>query len=262
VTAGNAPGRFEKKVVVITGTAGGQGRAAALAFAHEGAIVVGCDVNIDGSRETVALVEATGGVMFSTHPIDLTDAASVEHWVTAVIHQHGRIDVVYANAGATRFAPVDGMTAADWSWVLRHELDTVFYTVSYAWPHLKESSGSVILVGSTAGVSGSMTNTRVAHTATKGGVVAMTKQLAAEGAPFGIRVNCVSPGMIRTPATEGDLLAEGHPMREIASAIPLGRIGRPEEVVSCALFLASDDASYVTGANLMVDGGWSAVLPG
>jgi meso-butanediol dehydrogenase/(S,S)-butanediol dehydrogenase/diacetyl reductase len=107
-----------------------------------------------------------------------------------------------------------------------------------------------------------MTNTRVAHTATKGGVVAMTKQLAAEGAPFGIRVNCVSPGMIRTPATEGDLLAEGHPMREIASAIPLGRIGRPEEVVSCALFLASDDASYVTGANLMVDGGWSAVLPG
>jgi NAD(P)-dependent dehydrogenase (short-subunit alcohol dehydrogenase family) len=146
--------------------------------------------------------------------------------------------------------------------VLRHELDIVFLPVMHAWTHLKESAGTVVLVGSTAGVSGSTTNTRIAHTATKGGVVAMTKQLAAEGAPFGIRVNCVSPGMIRTPATEGDLLADDHPMRTIEASIPLRRIGRPEEVAACAFFLASDDASYVTGANLMVDGGWSAVLPG
>jgi NAD(P)-dependent dehydrogenase (short-subunit alcohol dehydrogenase family) len=142
------------------------------------------------------------------------------------------------------------------------ELDIVFLPVTHAWPHLQKSGGAVVLVGSTAGVSGSMTNARIAHTATKGGVVAMTKQLAAEGAPYGIRVNCVSPGMIRTPATEGDLLAADHPMRTIETAIPLGRIGRPEEVAACALFLASDEASYVTGANLMVDGGWSAVLPG
>ena len=107
-----------------------------------------------------------------------------------------------------------------------------------------------------------MTNARVAHTVTKGGVIALTKQLAAEGAPHGIRVNCVSPGMIRTPATEGDLLAADHPMAAIARHIPLGRIGTADEVARCALFLASDDASYVTGANLMVDGGWSAVLPG
>lgn len=146
--------------------------------------------------------------------------------------------------------------------MLRHELDLVFLPVKHAWPHLCRSSGAVILVGSTAGVSGSVTNTRIAHTATKGGVIAMTKQLAAEGAKHGVRVNCVSPGMIRTPATEGDLLADDSPMRDIARAIPLGRIGNPEEVAACALFLASDEASYVTGANLMVDGGWSAVLPG
>jgi NAD(P)-dependent dehydrogenase (short-subunit alcohol dehydrogenase family) len=120
----------------------------------------------------------------------------------------------------------------------------------------------VLLVGSTAGIAGSLTNSRIAHTATKGGVVAMTRQLAAEGAAHGIRANCVSPGMIRTPATEGDLLADDHPMRTIARAIPLGRIGTPDEVARCALFLASDEASYVTGANLVVDGGWSAVLPG
>jgi meso-butanediol dehydrogenase / (S,S)-butanediol dehydrogenase / diacetyl reductase len=119
----------------------------------------------------------------------------------------------------------------------------------------------VVLVGSTAGITGSMSNARVAHTVTKGGVVAMTKQLAAEGAPYGIRVNCVSPGMVETPATRGDLLADDHPMRDIARAIPLGRVGQAEEVARCARFLASDEASYVTGANLVVDGGWSAVLP-
>ena len=147
--------------------------------------------------------------------------------------------------------------------MLRNELDIVFLVTKHAWPHLvARGGGSVLLVGSTAGITGSLTNTRIAHTATKGGVVAMTKQLAAEGAAHGIRANCISPGMIRTPATEGDLLAPDSPMRSIARAIPLGRIGAPEEVARCALFLASDEASYVTGANLVVDGGWSAVLPG
>jgi NAD(P)-dependent dehydrogenase (short-subunit alcohol dehydrogenase family) len=171
--------------------------------------------------------------------------------------------VLYANAGATRFGPIEQITKQDWEFNLRHELDVVFYPVKHAWRHLKRSDhAAVVLVGSTAGITGSMTNARVAHTVTKGGVVALTKQLAAEGAPHGIRVNCVSPGMVETPATRGDLLADDHPMRSIARAIPLGRVGRPEEVARCARFLAGDEASYVTGANLVIDGGWSAVLPG
>lgn len=255
-------GRLRGKVAVITGTAGGQGRAAALLFAREGATVIGCDINVDGSIETIGLVEQAGGSMQSTHPLDLTDDDAAAIWISEITAEHGRIDVLYANAGATKFAPVERTTAEEWSWVLRHELDIVFLPVMHAWPYLKKAAGAVVLVGSTAGVSGSMTNTRIAHTVTKGGIVAMTKQLAAEGASFGIRVNCVSPGMIRTPATEGDLLADGHPMRNIEASIPLRRIGRPEEVAACALFLASNEASYVTGANLMVDGGWSAVLPG
>lgn len=255
-------GRLDGKVAVITGTAGGQGRAAALLFAREGATIVGCDMNVDGSLDTVAQVSAAGGTMASTHPLDLTSDTAVRDWIEQVVQDHGRIDILYANAGATRFSPVADTEFGDWSWVLRHELDIVFLPVKYSWPHIAESSGSVILVGSTAGVAGSRTNSRIAHTATKGGVIAMTKQLAAEGAAHGIRVNCVSPGMIRTPATEGDLLAKNSPMRGIAASIPLGRIGEPEEVANCALFFASDEASYVTGANLMVDGGWSAVLPG
>ena len=256
-------GRLAGKVALITGTAGGQGRAAALLFAAEGAVVVGTDVNATGAAETVDRVRAAGGRMDSTHPLDLTDESHVRAWVDGAAAAHGGLDIVYNNAGATRFSPLAETSYADWSFVLRNELDIVFLVTKHAWPHLVARGGSsVLLVGSTAGITGSMTNPRIAHTATKGGVVAMTRQLAAEGAAHRIRANCISPGMIRTPATEGDLLAPDSPMRTIARAIPLGRIGAPEEVARCALFLASDEASYVTGANLVVDGGWSAVLPG
>jgi NAD(P)-dependent dehydrogenase (short-subunit alcohol dehydrogenase family) len=238
--------QYDGKVVLITGTAGGQGAVAARLFAEAGATVVGCDVQ-----------DAPG-----IDRVDLTDEDAVRRWVDGAAEQHGRIDVLYANAAATRFSPLEDTTKEEWDFVLRHELDVVFFPVKHAWKHLKATSGRVVLVGSTAGLTGSMTNTRVAHTVTKGGVIALTKQLAAEGAPHGIRVNCVSPGMVETPATQQDLLADDHPMRHIAAAIPLGRVGQPEEVVRCALFLASDAASYVTGANLVVDGGWSAVLPG
>jgi len=256
-------GRLTGKVALITGTAGGQGRAAALLFAAEGATVVGTDVKADQAAETVDLVRAAGGAMESMHPLDLGDEDGVKAWVDEAAARHGGIDVVYNNAGATRFSPVAETSYQDWAFTLRNELDIVFLVTKHAWPHLvARGGGSVLLVGSTAGITGSMTNARIAHTATKGGVVAMTKQLAAEGAAHGVRANCISPGMIRTPATEGDLLAPDSPMRTIARAIPLGRIGTPEEVARCALFLASDEASYVTGANLVVDGGWSAVLPG
>jgi meso-butanediol dehydrogenase/(S,S)-butanediol dehydrogenase/diacetyl reductase len=256
-------GRLAGRVALITGTAGGKGREAALLFAAEGAVVVGCDVAADGAEETVSLVRAAGGTMTSRAPVDLTDEGATAAWVDGAASEHGGVDILYANAASTRFNRLEEVTYDEWSFVLRHELDVVFLPVRHAWRHLRASSApAVVLVGSTAGLTGSTTNHRVAHTVTKGGIVALTRQLAAEGAPHGIRANCVSPGMVSTPATRGDLLAADHPMRDIARHIPLGRVGRPEEVARCALFLASDEASYVTGANLVVDGGWSAVLPG
>ncbi len=254
--------RLAGKTAVITGTASGQGKAAALAFADAGAVVVGCDMDDDGAASTVEQVAAAGGRMSSSR-VDLTDETAVAAWAEEVRGTCGQVHILYANAAVTRFAPLEQLTYADWKWNVEHEMDVVFLPVKYFWPQLiSVQNAAIVLVGSTAGVTGSMTNGRLAHTATKGAVVAMTKQLAAEGAPHGLRVNAVSPGMIRTAATEGDLLAPDHPMRTIAGSIPLGRIGAPEEVANCALFLASDEASYVTGANLMVDGGWSAVLPG
>lgn len=256
-------GRLAGKVAVVTGTAGGQGRAAALRFAAEGALVYGCDVQAEQARHTVDLVRSAGGTMTDSSPLDLTNEDATAAWLDAIGAQHGSIDILYANAGATEFSPVEETTLQSWHFVLSHELDLVFLPVKHAWRHLKRSAApAILLVGSTAGVTGSVTNGRIAHTATKGAVVAMTKQLAAEGAPHGIRVNSVSPGMIRTPGSESNLLSASHPMNRIAAKIPLGRIGDPEEVAQCALFLVSNEASYVTGANLMVDGGWSAVLPG
>ncbi|MGB8383967.1 MAG: SDR family oxidoreductase, partial [Dermatophilaceae bacterium] len=215
------------------------------------------------ARGTVQLVTELGGRMDSTHPIDLTDEDAVREWIDAAATRHGRIDVLYNNAGAARFDRIEDESYEDWRYTLRNELDVVFLATKHAWPHLKVRGGSVILVGSTASLTGSMTLMRSAHTATKGGVVALARQLAAEGAWHNIRVNCISPGMIMTPATQHDIFGDpAHPMYGVRDHIPLGRIGQPNDIAPCAVFLASDESSYMTGANLVIDGGWSVVLPG
>lgn len=259
----NPAGRLAGKVAMITGIGGGQGRAAALLFAAEGATVVGCDLKVDGAAETADLVRERGGLLHATAPLELTDEAAVQAWVDGTVDRYGRIDILYNNAGATRFARIQDQSYEDWLFTLRNELDVVFLVTKHAWPHLQKRGGSVILVGSTAGLTGSMTLMRSAHSATKGGVIALTRQLAAEGAPDHIRVNCISPGMVLSPATADDIFGNpNHPMYRIRDHIPLGRIGTPDDIVKCALFLAGDDSSFITGANIVIDGGWSVVLPG
>ncbi|AJP04264.1 dehydrogenase [Streptomyces cyaneogriseus subsp. noncyanogenus] len=254
--------RLEGKVALISGTARNQGRAAALRFAAEGALVVGGDLRHEEALETQRLIAHEGGTALTPGPLDVTDEASVRAWTEEAADAFGGIDIVYANAGAVRFGAVDAQPYEDFSFTLRAELDSVWLTVRATWPHLVRSRGCVLTVGSTAGLTGSLTNRRTAHSASKGAVIALTRRLAAEGAPYGVRANCVSPGLIDAEGSRGDLLAEDHPMREIARHIPLGRVGEPDDVVAAAVFLASDEAAYITGANLVVDGGWSAVLPG
>ncbi|MFF3417805.1 SDR family NAD(P)-dependent oxidoreductase [Streptomyces sp. NPDC002698] len=254
--------RLDGKVALISGTGSGQGRAAALRFAAEGALVVGGDLLHEQALETRQLIAREGGTALATGPLDVTDEQSVSSWVHEAVDAFGGIDIVYANAGAVRFGPVDSQPYQDFAFTMRAELDSVWLTVQAAWPHLRRSHGCILTVGSTAGLTGSLTNQRTAHSASKGAVIALTRQLAAEGAPHGIRANCVSSGVIDTAGSRATLLADDHPMRAIARHIPLGRVGRPDDVVNAAVFLASDEAAYITGANLVIDGGWSAVLPG
>ncbi|HUE11028.1 MAG TPA: SDR family NAD(P)-dependent oxidoreductase [Steroidobacteraceae bacterium] len=246
---------LDGKAVLITGTGGGQGRTAALRFAAAGALVVGCDVKVDGNRETAALVRHAGGSITTMEPIDLGDPHNARRWIEDAAAQHGRIDVLYNNASAARFAPIESFPVEDWQFTVRNELDIVFYATRYAWPHLQKRGGVIINVASVAGMVGAAVG-GTAHAATKGAIIAMTRQLAVEGAPHGIRVNSISPGVIESPGT-APMLADPA-FRELMLAHNLiKRVGQTDDVVGLAVFLAGDDAAYITGTNMVVDGGFA-----
>jgi meso-butanediol dehydrogenase/(S,S)-butanediol dehydrogenase/diacetyl reductase len=252
-------GRLAGKVALITGTAGGQGRAAALLFAAEGATVVGCDVKLAEAEETVQLVRAAGGTMTSSAPVDLGDSATARAWVGAAAEQHGGFDILYNNAAAPKFVPIAELSDADWHFTIRNELDLIFYVVSEAWKHLvARGGGSIINTGSISGMSSlRQTPGNFAHAATKGAVIALTRELASEGGQHGIRANSISPGMVESPATAKQL--ENPQFRQDhLDAIMLSRTGRPEDIAALALYLASDESSWVTGANFVIDGGFMA----
>lgn len=252
------PGRLDGKVALITGTAGGQGRAAALLFAREGARVVGCDLNVQGAQETVEMVRAAGGEMLSLQPMDVADGEQVKRWIDLAVEDYGGFDILYNNAAANALAAVEDMTWEQWHFTIRNELDCIYWTCHYAFPHLKaRGGGSIISTASAAGMVGVPWLGTFAHAAGKGGVLALTRQLAVEGGPFNVRANSISPGPIDTAARAKAYQDLKELERRLTHTV-LNRIGRPEEIASVALFLASDDSSYVTGANIVADGGQTA----
>jgi NAD(P)-dependent dehydrogenase (short-subunit alcohol dehydrogenase family) len=253
-------GRLAGKVTLITGTAGGQGAAAARLFAEEGAVVVGCDLDAAGAEAVCAEVRAAGGAMTSTAPVDLADPEAAAAWVNDGAARAGGIDVVYNNASAPWVGPFAEMTWENWRFTLRNELDLIFTVTKAAWPHLVARGGGVIV--NTASVSGHRGATFIeqsAHGAAKGGVLSMTRHLAASGARHGIRANSISPGLIVTPQIEPFLDEPGHPVHAMLHTHPLGRLGRPDDVARVALFLASDEAAYLNAVDIVVDGGQSLI---
>jgi len=253
-------GRLDDKIALITGIGGGMGRAAALRFTAEGARVVGCDLFPEGAEETVRLVRDAGGEIENFAPVELSDAAAAAHWVDQAAEVYGGIDILYNNASAPRFGAIDELSVEDWDFVIDNELNLVFYATKAAWPHLKKRGGGVVLnVGSIAGTRGVEFMPQNAHGTAKAGVINLTQQLAVEGGPHGIRAVCVSPGFTITPSTAWLLESGPEPFKRNISRIPLGRVGQPEDIVNAALFLASDEASWVTGINLVVDGGGSVL---
>jgi meso-butanediol dehydrogenase / (S,S)-butanediol dehydrogenase / diacetyl reductase len=253
-------GRLMGKTVLVTGTAGGQGRAAAILFAREGATVFGCDLPDKAAEqdETTRLATADGA-RFEGAIADMTDPVAARDWVEHCATAAGGINALYNNAALERFAPFAQMSADDFRFALRHEIEVVFHPTQAAWPHLIESGrGAVLCTASASGMRASERIGAIGHAAGKGAVIAMVRQLALEGAPHGIRVNSLSPGPIDTPVTKMGLDAdpdfrltyEGWPM--------LRTTGRPEDVAQLALFLLSDESRFITGANVPIDGGWTA----
>lgn len=254
-------GRLAGKIALITGVGGGIGAVAAARFAAEGARVVGCDLDPASAEATETAVRAAGGEITVTGGVDLGDAEQAKAWVDAAVTTYDGVDVLYNNASTQRFAPLDDMSVDDWDFTMRNELDLVFYTVKAAWPHLKaHGGGSIVNVGSIAAIRGVEFMAQNAHSTAKGGVIALTLQLVAEGGPHGIRANVISPGLIETPNTAPMLADPPERLRSVVlDRIPLGRHGQPDDIVNAAIYLASDESSWVSGAHLVIDGGGSVL---
>src|SRR5712672_2041544 len=251
----NSPSlRLSGKVCVITGTGGSIGRAAAVTVAREGASVVGCDVNVVAAEDTVDLVHAQGGQMVSLQPCQLSKAADCQALVDFAVRTYRRINVLFNNAAMAYFNWLEHITDEEWNRDLREEVDLVFFLTRAAWPHLKASHGIVVNTASLNGLMSFKTLGSLAHTTAKAGIIGMTRQLAMEGREHGIRANSISPGLIETNQTLEQLKDPEWAGHMLGKTL-LGRLGRPEEVANVALFLASNDSSYVTGVDIVVDGG-------
>ena len=242
------------KVCIITGTGGSMGRAAALAFAREGASVVGCDLNVDSAEQTVQAVRREGGTMESLQPCRLSSAAECRALVDFAQRKFGRIDVLFNNAAMAYFNWLEDISDEEWDRNRREEVDLVFYLTRAAWPHLKSSGGVVVNTASLTALMSFKGLGSLAHATAKAGIIAMTRQLAMEGREHGIRANSISPGVIETNQTREQLKDPEWAGYMLGKTL-LGRLGKPEEVASVALFLACADSSYVTGVDIVVDGG-------
>lgn len=235
------PDRLSGKVAVVTGAAAGIGKGCARIFREEGAAVIGVDL------------------AGADRACDVTDETQVSALFAAIVAEHGRIDVLVNAAAFAVFAWIEEMTLAEWRRTLTGELDTVFLPTRAAWAGLKASGAASVINFASANARHALDGSAaLAHCAGKGGVLAMTRQLAMEGAPHGIRANSISPGFIRTEAT-GRHLAEVPDLRDrVLAKNMVKRLGEPEDIAWCATWLASDEARYVTGADIAVDGGATA----
>jgi NAD(P)-dependent dehydrogenase (short-subunit alcohol dehydrogenase family) len=238
--------RLSGKVCIITGTGGSMGREAALTFAREGALVVGCGLELADAEATVEAVRTAAGTIVSLQPCDLSKPADCQSLVDLAVRSFGRSDVLFNNAAMAYFNWLEDISDEEWDRNRRHEADLVFYLTRAAWPYLKASRGVVVNTASNLG--------SLAHTTAKAGIIGMTRQLAMEGRDHGIRANSISPGVIETNQTREQLKDPEWAGYMLGKTL-LGRLGRPEEVARVALFLASDDSSYVTGVDIVVDGG-------
>lgn len=251
----SAAQRLAGKVAIVTGLGAGIGQGCAFLFARQGARVVSCDIDAAKAEAALARARAEGLDIECLHPCDLTRPADVRRLVDHTVQRHGRIDVLVNAAAWGAFKPIEQLEfEADWNATLAGEISVVFLACQAAWPHLKKNGGSIVNFASANAYTTLAGSPALAHCAGKGAVLAMTRQLAAEGGPHGIRANTISPGMVETDATRPVLQVPGMVDTVLAKSM-LKFVGQPEDIAWCAVFLASDESRYVTAADFSVDGG-------
>ncbi|NEO85007.1 MAG: SDR family oxidoreductase [Spirulina sp. SIO3F2] len=246
-------GRLKDKVAIVTGSASGIGAATAKLFAQEGAKVVIADIKADDANKQAAEICDRGGEAIAI-PVDISDCEQVKALYEQTITAFGKLNILHCNAGVLVVGSADISDDDSWHKTLAVNLTGQYYCVKYGIPKLKEAGGGAIVI--TTSISGMMGDPDLmAYDTSKGGLINLTRQLAVDYAKDGIRVNSVSPGWIDTPFN--DPVYEMTPLDEssLDATIPLARQGTPEEIAPAVLFLASDEASYITGHNLVVDGG-------
>lgn len=249
---------LKNKVALITGARQGMGKSHAIALANQGAKVVVTDINQTDCQKVVDKIKNSGGEAIA-FKLDVSDKSEVDSVVAEIVKKFGQLDILINNAGIVQFKPFLELSEEDWDRTIDINLKGEFLCAQAAAKVMKEREGGVIvnIVSVAMGQQGiGMPN--IAHyCASKGGIAAMTEALAAELAPFNIRVNAIAPGLIETPMI--DVVKSDPKMLEaMLQRVPLKRVGRPEEVSELVVFLASDSSSYMTGAVVVIDGGWLA----
>jgi NAD(P)-dependent dehydrogenase (short-subunit alcohol dehydrogenase family) len=244
-------GKLEGRVGLITGAGAGIGRDSALAFAREGATVAIVDVREPRAQQTAELIRAEGGKAWA-FACDVRSLEQVEATVARVLEAFGRIDAVFNDAGTTRPGSVVSVSLDDWEMVLDVNLRGTFYVSRTVLPHMLErGSGAIINMGSVDGLAAD--RNMAAYNAAKAAIVNLSRSMAIDFGPRGVRTNCICPGAIGSPAILRTLTDERRAAMEAVT--PLRRIGRPSDIASLAVFLASDDSAYINGAAIVADGG-------
>ena len=247
-------GEFEGKTALVTGGGSGIGRAAALGFVRRGAEVVVADLDVKNGEETVRLISEAGGKAIFVKT-DVSQEAEVKILVDRAVETYGKLDCAFNNAGIHKvFVSTIDFTESDWNEMMDVNLKSVWLCMKYEIPQmLKQGKGAIVNTSSAAGLIAAPSNP--AYPASKHGVVGLTKSAAVEFARRGIRINCVCPGPTRTGMHYSLVAVAPQIVEMMHTKVPMGRIGEPEEVAAAAIWLCSDEASYITGHALPVDGG-------